>query len=75
MRVEVYRAMSAHELHTHLDQLLAERVEARETGLADVRLYMADLEREIAECRRQYVVTALGEIASLRGALIDRQWG
>jgi uncharacterized protein involved in cysteine biosynthesis len=75
MCVEDYRAMSANEIHAHLDQLLAERVEARETGLADVRLYMADLEREIAECRRQYVLTALGEIASLRGSLMERQWG
>jgi hypothetical protein len=67
--------MSAHEIHTQLDQLLAERVEARETGLAEVRLYMADLEREIAEIRHKYVLTALGEIASLRGALIARQYG
>jgi hypothetical protein len=71
----VCRAMNANEIHVHLDQLRAERVEARETGLAEVRLYMADLEREITECRRKYVVTALGEIASLRGALIARQWG
>jgi hypothetical protein len=67
--------MTANEIHAHLDQLRMEMIEARETGLADVRLYMADLEREIDECRRQYVVTAVGEIASLRGALMARQWG
>jgi hypothetical protein len=67
--------MNANEIHAHLDQLRAEMVEARATGLSDVRLYMADLEREIAECRHQYVVTALGEIASLRGALMAPQWG
>jgi hypothetical protein len=75
IRVMVCRAMTANEIHTHLDQLRAERVEARETGLDEVRLYMADLEREIAECRRQYVITAVGEIASLKGALIAPQWG
>ncbi len=60
--------MTANEIHTHLDRLRAERAEARATGLADVRLYMADLEREIDECRHAYVKAAVVEIASLRAA-------
>jgi hypothetical protein len=55
--------------------LLAERAEACATGLAEVRLYMADLEREIAECRHAYVTTAVTEIASLRGELSGRPAG
>ncbi|MEA2357775.1 MAG: hypothetical protein QOI62_1035, partial [Solirubrobacteraceae bacterium] len=35
--------MTATEIHSHLDRLRAERAEARATGLAEVRLYMADL--------------------------------
>jgi hypothetical protein len=61
--------MTAGEIHTHLDRLRAERAEARETGLADIRLYMADLEREIDECRHAYVRAAVVEIATLRAAL------
>jgi hypothetical protein len=61
--------MNATEIHTHLDRLRAERAEARETGLAAVRLYMADLEREIDECRHAYVRAAVVEIAGLRAEL------
>ena len=61
--------MTASEIHTHLDRLRAERAEARATGLAGVRLYMADLEREIDECRHAYVRAAVAEIATLRAAL------
>ncbi len=75
-RVEVIRdPMTASEIHGKLDQLRAERAEACETGLAEVRLYMADLEREIAECRSAYVAAALTEISSLRGQLLGRQFG
>ena len=61
--------MTAGEIHTHLDRLRAERAEARATGLANVRLYMADLEREIDECRHAYVRAAVVEIAGLRAQL------
>lgn len=61
--------MSATEIHAHLDRLRAERVEARETGLGDVRLYMADLQREIEECRHAYVRAAVTEIATMRAEL------
>ena len=58
--------MTASEIHNHLDRLRAERAEARDTGLAGVRLYMADLEREIDECRHAYVRAAVVEIAARR---------
>jgi hypothetical protein len=61
--------MTATEIHTHLDRLRAERAEAHATGLADVRLYMVDLQREIDECRHAYVSAAVAEIAGLRAEL------
>ena len=61
--------MTASDIHTHLDRLRAERAEARATGLADVRLYMADLEREIDECRHAYVRASVAEIAARRAEL------
>ena len=67
--------MTASEIHGRLDQLRAERAEARETGLDEVSLYMADLEREIAEYRLAYVAAALTEIVSLRGQVLGRQFG
>ena len=66
---DLFRAMTASELHTHLDRLVAERAEARATGLAEVQLYLADLQREIEECRHAYVSAAVTEIAILRAAL------
>ena len=67
--------MTASEIHGKLDQLRAERAEACETGLAEVRLYMADLEREIALCRHAYVSAAVTEIAVLTAALNGRTVG
>jgi len=61
--------MTATEIHNHLDRLRAERAEARATGLAEVRLYMADLQREIDECRHAYVRAAVAEIAAMRAEL------
>jgi hypothetical protein len=67
--------MTATEIHTHLDRLRAERAEARATGLAEVQLYMADLQREIDECRHAYVRAAVGEIAAMRAELAGRLVG
>jgi hypothetical protein len=61
--------MTASDIHTQLERLLAERAEAHATGLSMVRLYMADLEREISECRHAYVLAAVTEIACRRGPL------
>jgi hypothetical protein len=67
--------MTATELHTQLDRLRAERTEARATGLAEIALYISDLEREIDECRHAYVRTAVAEIAALRAELSAPQMG
>ena len=61
--------MTATQIHTHLDRLRAERAEARDTGLAEVRLYMADLQREIEECRHAYVRAAVAELATMRAQM------
>lgn len=67
--------MTAGEIHHHLDRLRAERAEARATGLAEVQLYMADLQREIEECRHAYVRAAVVEIATTRAAETGRLVG
>jgi len=45
--------MSAHDLHNQLLELRAERALAEETGVAHIRSYMDDLERDIAEVGRK----------------------
>lgn len=67
--------MTASEIHSHLDRLRAERAEARATGLAEVRLYMADLQREIEECRHAYVRAAVAERATERAQAMGRLVG
>ena len=67
--------MTATEIHSHLDRLRAERAEAKATGLADIQLYMADLQREIDECRHAYVRAAVAEIAAMRAELSGRLAG
>jgi hypothetical protein len=67
--------MTATEIHNHLDRLRAERAEARETGLDEVRLYMADLQREIDECRHAYVRAAVAELATTRAVSTGRLVG
>ena len=57
------------DLRTLLHQLTAERLEAAELGLAGNEMYRAELEDEIDEVRRAYVIAAVTEIASLRGQL------
>ena len=49
--------------------LTAERLDAREAGLAGNAAYMADLEADIADCRDAYVGAAVTEIACLRARL------
>ena len=67
--------MTASEIHKNLDRLRAERQEARETGLAEVRLYMADLQREIEECRHAYVRASVVELAMQRAQATGRLEG
>ena len=61
--------MIAADLRALHQQLTAERLEAAELGLTDNEIYMAELDDEIEEVRRAYVIAAVTEIASLRGQL------
>ena len=68
-------AMSAIEMHGHLQQLQAERALALIEGLGGNAAYMADLDDEIAATRSAYVGAAVTEIASLRAELSGPQLG
>jgi hypothetical protein len=59
----------------HLLKLEAERALARDTGLAEVASYIADLDEEIALCRQLYVASAVTEIATLRAEISGPQIG
>jgi hypothetical protein len=61
--------MTAADLRTRLTQLTAERLDAAEGGLGDNAFYMDELTAEIELVRRAYTITAVTEIASLRGQL------
>ena len=67
--------MSAHDLHNQLLELRAERALAEETGVAGIRSYMADLERDIARSHAAYVGAAVTELATFRGELDGRNFG
>ncbi len=67
--------MSAIEMHTHLQQLEAERALALIEGLGNSAAYMADLDHEIAATRNAYVAAAVTEIAVLRAELSGRLLG
>jgi hypothetical protein len=67
--------MSATDLHVRLQELESERALAHLTGVADVKLYMRDLEREIANSRHAWRGAAVTEIASFRGQLFGAQLG
>ena len=67
--------MTAAEVRGHLLQLEAERALAIDTGLAEVRPYMADLDEEIEFCRQLFVAYAVTEIATLRAELSAPQTG
>ena len=66
--------LTAVDVRGRLIQLDAERAETRETGLADIPSYMADLEEEIGH-RQLYVIAAVTEIAELRAELFGAQEG
>jgi hypothetical protein len=67
--------MFAIEMHTHLQELQAERALASIEGLAGNPAYMADLDEEIAAARSAYMGAAVTEIASLRAQLSGPQVG
>lgn len=67
--------MSALQARNHLVRLQAERLEALAAGLVDNKLYFQDLEQEMSARRRQYVMAAVTEIATLRAELFGAQSG
>jgi hypothetical protein len=67
--------LTAVDVRGRLIQLDAERAETRETPLADIPSYMADLEEEIEATRQLYVIAAVTEIAELRAELFGPQEG
>jgi hypothetical protein len=67
--------MSSAEIRDRLLELAQERVDAEAQGLHLDTAYMADLEDEVASCRRAYVTAAVTEIATLRGELSGRTAG
>lgn len=68
-------AMSAIEMHDHLQQLQAERALALIEGLGVNAAYMADLDDEIAATRDACIAAAVTEIAELRAELAGPQVG
>jgi len=67
--------MSAVDIQLKIQSLEAERVLASIHGLDDDIDYMADLEDELATMRHAYAVTAVTEIATLKGCLSGRLAG
>ena len=67
--------MFATEMHTHLQELQAERALASIEGLAANSTYMTDLDQEIAITRSVYVGAAVTEVASFRAQLSGPQLG
>ena len=67
--------MSAFELRTHLLELHAERAIAEETGVAQIKSYMDDLQRDIDRSHAAYVGAAVTEIASFRAQLSGPNFG
>ena len=67
--------MDAIDARSRLIQLEAERFLTRDTDLAQIPSYMADLDEEIEATRQLYVITAVLEIAELRADLSGAQVG
>ena len=67
--------MSAVDIQLKIRRLKAERVLASIQGLDEHADHMVDREDELATMRRVYAVTAVTEIASLKGCLPGRLAG
>ena len=68
-------ALTAAEARDHLSELESERALASMTGIAEIDVYMRDLEVEIDTWRRLYVISAVTEIATLRAELFEAELG
>ena len=67
--------MSAAHARSRLDRLLTERSTALRSPLAANRIYMDDLEAEIAAYRAAYVAAAVVELALQQGSARGRNQG
>ena len=67
--------VTATEARDHVAELEAERALAEVTGVAAIHSYISDLEEELGIWRELYVITAVTEIATLRGELSGVQVG
>ena len=68
-------AMTAHDMRVYLGQLLAERIDATEAGLAENAVYMSELEQDLVAAHEAFVGLVVTEIATLRGQLSGPQLG
>ena len=67
--------VSAATARAHVAQLEAERALAQDTGVASIDAYRDDLEWELDAWREVYVISAVTELAVLRGELDGRTYG
>jgi polyhydroxyalkanoate synthesis regulator phasin len=67
--------VTATEARDHVAELEAERALAEVTGIAEIHSYITDLEDELEVWRQLYVISAVTEIATLRGELSGVQVG
>jgi hypothetical protein len=67
--------LTAVEIRSHLVQLHGERALAVPMGVADIPVYIADLDEEIEVWRSLYAIAAVTEIATLRAELFGAEVG
>jgi hypothetical protein len=67
--------MTAADARLELQRLVAQRLDATESGLGANELYMTELETDIEVSRAAYVGLAVTEIATLRAELSGPQVG
>jgi hypothetical protein len=67
--------MTASDARLELQRLMAERLDAVDSGLGGNGLYMTELETDIEVSRAAYVGLAVTEIATLRAELSGPQVG
>jgi len=67
--------VTASQARDHVAELEAERALAEVTGVAEIHSYISDLDEELEVWRQLYVISAVTEIATLRGELSGVQVG
>jgi len=67
--------VTAAEARDHVAELEAERALAEVTGVAEIHSYISDLDQELEVWRELCVISAVTEIATLRGELFGVQVG